>query len=256
MKWVIFGLFIVFEFVGHPAMATGFAAAIHWARRVELSTPVSGVIKTVTVVPGALVKKGQVMLTLEPTPFKAALQRARAEEVRAAVARDEAKRDDDQAKQLYANTVLSTVELQNADNKYKRAQAGWSIADADVAQAEYRLTYSVIRAPFEGWVLQRNAEPGQTVSSRLAPPPLLIFVAAGRYVARVRVPGPQLDRVSVGQQVKVKIGGVGYSGTVESIGLEPVPAAADKESAYAVDVVFNVSKPLLRAGQRAEVDLP
>ncbi|NOX25838.1 MAG: efflux RND transporter periplasmic adaptor subunit [Deltaproteobacteria bacterium] len=220
----------------------------------ELSTPVSGVIKTVTVVPGAFVKEGRVMLTLEPTPFEAALQRARAGEVRAAVARDEAKRDYDQAKQLYAETVLSTVELQNADNKYKRAQAGWSIADADVAKAEYRLTYSVIRAPFEGWVLQRNAEPGQTVSSRLAPPPLLIFAAAGRYVARARVPGPQLDRVSVGQQVKVKIDGVEYSGTINSIGLEPI--LADKESAYAVDVVFNVSKPLLRAGQKAEVDLP
>lgn len=254
MKWLAFCLFIVFEFIWHPAIAASFEAVIHLTRRVELSTPVSGVIKTVTVVPGALVKEGQVMLVLDPTPFEAALRHARAEEVRAAVARDEAKRDDDQAKQLYADTVLSTVELQNADNKYKRAQAAWNAADADVVLAEYRLTYSTIRAPFKGWVLQRNAEPGQTVSSRLAPPPLLIFAAAGRYIARARVPGPQLNLVSVGQQVKVKIGGKGYSGTVESIGLEPIPA--DKESAYAVDVVFNVSKPLLRAGQRAKVDLP
>ena len=254
MKWLALSLFIVLESVGHSAWAAGFEATIHWAHRLELSTPVSGVIKTVHVVPGAFVKQGQVMLALDPTPFKSALQHARAAEVRAAVARDEAKRDAEQAKELYDNTVLSTVDLQNADNKYKRAQADWSAADADVARAEYRLAYSTIRAPFEGWVLQRNAEPGQTVSSRLAPPTLLVFAAAGRYIARARVPGPQLDRISAGQRIKVKVGGGEYSGSIASIGLEP--ASPGKESAYAVDVVFNVPKALLRAGQRAEVNLP
>jgi len=254
MKWLAMGLLIVLEALGHPASPTGFQATIHWASRVELSTPVSGVVKTVTVMPGSFVKKGVVMLALNPIPFESALQLARAERARAAVARDEAKRDDDQTKQLYADTVLSTVELHNADNKYRRALAEWRAADAEVSRAEYRLTYSVIRAPFDGWVLQRNAEPGQTVSSRLAPPTLLVFAASGRYIARTLVPEAQLGRFSVGKQVKVKVGRVDYSGTVRSIGLERV--SSEKETSYPVDVAFNVSRPLLRAGQTAEIDLP
>ncbi|MEJ2697334.1 MAG: efflux RND transporter periplasmic adaptor subunit [Candidatus Sulfobium sp.] len=257
MKRVALVLLTVLEFVGHPAMAAGFEATIHWARRVELSTPVSGVIRTVTVTTGSFVKKGQVMLELDSTPFESELQRARAARDRAAVARDEARRDDDQARQLYADTVLSTVELQNADNKYKRAQADWSEADAEVSLAEYRLANSVIRAPFDGWVLRRNAGPGQTVSSRLSPPALLVFAAAGRYVARALVPQSQLDRIPAGKRVTVEVGGVVYSGTVRSIGLEAVPPEEGKKgNYYAVDVIFSVSGRLLRAGRRAEVDLP
>lgn len=254
MKWGIAALTIVCGLLIPSAPAAGLEATIHWARRVELSTPVSGVIKTVTVLPSAFVKKGRVMLTLEPTPFAAGLRRARAEKVRAAVVRDQARRDDDQAKQLYANTVLSTVELQNADNKYKRALAAWRAADADVATARYRLAHSVIRAPFDGWVLERHAEPGQTVASRMTPPALLVVAAAGRYVARALVPGSQLSRFSVGQRLEVEVGDAVFAGTVRCIGLEPV--AAKKGPTYPVDVIFKAFKPLLRAGQRANLDVP
>lgn len=254
MKWLAIGLLVVLETFGHAAAATGFEATIHWARRVEMSTPVSGVVKTVAVIRGSFVRKGGLMLALDPTPFESALKLALAEKARTTVTRDEAKRDDDQAKQLYADTVLSTVELQNADNRYRRVLADWKAADAKVSLARYRLTYSVIRAPFDGWVLQRNAEPGQTVSSRLAPPTLLVFAAAGRYVARALVPESQLGRFSIGKKVEVKVAGVDYTGTVRSIGMEKV--SSEKEISYPVDVVFNVSRPLLRAGQKAEIDLP
>lgn len=257
MKKLILVLFIILESVGHPAMAAGFEATIHWARRVELSTPVTGVIKRVTVMQGSFVRKGLVMLVLDPIPFESELRRALAVRTRAAVSRDEAGRDYDQAKQLYADTVLSTVELQNAKNKYKRAMADWSAADAEVSLAEYRLARSIIRAPFDGWVLRRNAEPGETVASRLAPPKLLILAEAGLYVARALVPEAQLDLFPVGKRVRVKVAGKSYPGTVRFVGLKEIsPGKGKKGNCFPVDVLFTVSGPLLRAGQRAEIDLP
>lgn len=259
MKRFVLLLFVVLvlEPAGRPAMAAGFEANIRWARQVELSTPVNGVIETVTVMQGSFVRKGRIMLTLDSIPFKSELRRARAVRVRAAVSRDEAKRDYDQAKQLYADTVLSTVELQNAEDKYKRATAEWSAADAEVSLAEYRLARSIIRAPFDGWVLRRNAEPGETVASRLAPPILLVFAEAGRYIASAPVPEGQLKLFPVGKQVRVKVGGRSYSGTVWLVGMEKVlPNKNKKESCFPVDVLFRVSGPVLRAGQKAEIELP
>lgn len=257
MKRLILVLFMILESVGHPVMAAGFEATIHWARRVELSTPVTGVIKTVAVTEGAFVGKGQVMLVLDPIPFESELRRARALRTRTAVSRDEAKRDYNQAKQLYANTVLSTVELQNAENKYKEAMADWSAADAEVSLAEYRLARSVIRAPFDGWVLRRSAEPGETVASRLAPPTLFVFAEAGRYVARVLVPEDKLGLFHTGKKVPIKVDGRSYPGTVRFVGLEEIsPGKGEKANRFPVDVLFRVSEPLLRAGQRAEIELP
>lgn len=250
-------IFIVLESVGHQAMAAGFKATIQWARKVELSTPVSGVIETVTVTPGSFVRKGQVMLALDPIPFKSELERARALRIRAEVSRDEASRDYDQAKKLYSDTVLSTVDLQNAENKYKRAAAKLSAAAADVSLAEYRLARSVIKAPFDGWVLRRNAEPGETVASRLAPPTLIVLAEAGRYIARAPVPEDRLNQVPVGKQVRVRVGGKDYPGTVRLVGLEKVPPGeGENGSSFPVDVIFRVSGRLLRAGQKAEIDLP
>ena len=149
------------------------------------------------------------------------------------------------------------MELQNAENKYKQAVADWSAADAKVSAAEYRLARSVIRAPFGGWALRRNAEPGETVASRLAPPTLFVFAEAGRYVARALVAEDKLDLFQVGKQVLVKVDGRGYTGTVGFVDLEGIsPGGGKKESRFPVDVLFRVSRPLLRTGQRAEIDLP
>lgn len=214
--------------------AFGADGTVQWARRVELGLGASGAIRTVAVEAGARATKGQVLVALDDTPFRAELDQARAD-------RDEAARDYKQAQQLFERTVLSAVELENAKLKSVRAQARY-------AQAKYRFDQSRIVAPFDAWVLEVRAQVGQNVVNALEARPLVVLAAAGEYVARTRVPGSTLERLAPGAPATVTVAGKNYAGKVHSLALEP-----GKGDEHEVAVVFNAAERL-RPGQSARVE--
>lgn len=217
----------------------GADATVQWARRVELSLGASGMIKTVAVEAGARVTKGQVLVALDDTPFKAGADQARAD-------RDEYARDYAQAKQLYDRTVLSAVELENAKLKSARAQARFT-------QAQYLLARSRIEAPFDAWVLEMRVQPGQSIVNALEARPLVVVAAAGEYVARLRVPSAALDRLKLGQAVNVSVGGKQYAGRVHAFSIET--AGGKSDGLHDLTVSFQTTD-LLRPGRSAVVELP
>lgn len=216
------------------AAAHGADGTVQWAQRVELGFGASGVVKTVAAAAGARVSTGQVVAALDDTPFKAALDQARAD-------RDEAARDYKQAQQLYERTVLSAVELENAKLKSVRAQARF-------AQAQYQLGQSRIVAPFDAWVLEVRVQPGQQVVSALEARPLAVLAAAGEYAVHARVPGSVLERLALGAAATVTVAGKSYAGKVRALALEP-----GKGDEHEVTVLFS-SAERLRPGQSAKVE--
>lgn len=230
------------------ALAGEADAVVQWSGRVELSLPVSGVIEQVNVQAGERVAKDQVLLALDATPFKNALRAAEARAARAKSERNETARDAKQAKELYDRTVLSTVDLENARMKHARAEAGYQEARAALDQAAYRLKVSAVRAPYDAWVLSRQAQPGQTVSADIKPPTLLVLASAAEYLAVLRLPPERLANLKVGQAAEVTVSGKKYPGRIAAIGLEP-----GKD--HALEVAFAADEAL-RAGQAARVNLP
>lgn len=228
--------------------AADYAATVHFARRVELGLPVSGVVERVEVRSGQRVSKDQVLVALEATPFQAAVEQAEAEVARAAAAHTEAARDYRQAQELYDRTVLSAVELENAKLAESRASADLKRARARLKQARYELAHSVLRAPFDAWVLEVRAQPGQSVVNTLAAAPLVVLAAYGEFEARARVPLAALEGLRVGQAATVGVEGRRYPGRVQGVGLEPVNGGT-----YEVRVVFTADERL-RAGTPAHVE--
>lgn len=238
------------------ALAAGYDATVQWAQRVELGLPVSGVIRSVDVEPGAHVHRGQSLLALEDVPFKADMDQAEAQVTQRRADRDETARDYKQAKELYDRTVLSAVDLENARLKARRAEAALKAAGAQLRQARYALDHSRITAPFDGWVLEVRAQAGQSLVNALEAHPLITLAAQGEYEARARVPGPVINGLKVGQNVNISVAGKGYLGRLRSIGLEPVGGKGNSEMLYEVGVVFSAPQALLRAGEPARVELP
>jgi multidrug efflux system membrane fusion protein len=140
-------------------------ARIYWGKRIDMGMPVSGVVAKVPVDAGMRVGKGDELLVLQQTPFKTALIEAKAGVVQAAGARKIARRDYDQTKDLYDRGLISTVELQNAQLKKEAKEAAYTAARAKLERAQYELTHSVLRAPFDGLVLDKRVEAGQTLVS-------------------------------------------------------------------------------------------
>lgn len=239
-----------------PLHAAEVAGTLHWVRRVELSTPVSGVIHKVMAYTGDEVKQGQLLLSLDDRGFRAAVQKAKAEVVKARGAREEASRELDRAKDLYDRTLLSDHELQVAKIAASGADADLESAKADLIQARLNLEYSRINAPFNAVVLRCNAAEGETVVTRLQSVPLLTLAEIGRMSARVDIGDAQLARLKKDMPVTVHVGDRRYQGKVWHIGMEPSGGSAGVTT-YPVDILFSYPPTDgLRDGEAATLELP
>ena len=236
-----------------PLWAANFDASLVWLHRVELGTPVSGVINEVKVVPGDVVQKGQALLRLDPRGFQARLKMAQAQHKSLQEKRAEAKRELERAEELYERTVLSDHDLQTAKNSYIEADAEYKGAEAALVQARLDLEYSTLSAPFNAVVLERFAQLGQTVSADLQPVTLLVVAEANKMLARTYVDIEQANILKKNSNASVTVNDNQYTASVFSVGLEPVPEENDK---YVLDVIFDTGKLQLRAGQEAVIELP
>lgn len=166
------GVFMVWA-----GLVLGNAGPLWAGDAVELSTRVSGVVAEVRVKPGQRVKKGTVLLWLDKTILQAHLDEARAEHVRAQAEEGTAKRDLDQAQELFDRTVSSTSELDLARSRHVRTQAALGVARAHRVIAEKNLQDAELRAPFDGVVNAVPGAPGTVVAADCQPRPLVMFSA-------------------------------------------------------------------------------
>lgn len=230
--------------------------SLQWVRRVELSTPVSGVISQVAVNSGDEVQKGQTLLNLDARGFNALVKKAEARVQTGKEARDEARRELERTTEMYERTLLSDHELQLAKIALSNAEAELQAAEAERTLARLELEYSRVQAPFDGVVLERSAEVGQTVVTRMQSVPLLVLAETGRMLARIEVGEQELATLRKGMEAQVRAGGKTFRGTVQRLGMEPVIAAGGVAK-YEADVLFDYPRnERLRAGQSAVVVLP
>lgn len=147
-------------------------------RAVGLGVPVSGVIVDMRVARGDRVKRGQILLVLDPRPFQLRLKALEATLARLRPERDERAQELQRAQELYDRTVLSDVELQQAQNAADRAAAAYQEAEIARELAALELEYSVLRAPGDGTVAGVEAGVGQVVISRCQAAVLIWFEPA------------------------------------------------------------------------------
>lgn len=235
-----------------PVVAEEYEATLLWSKRAELSTPVKGVVQQVLAQSGKVVAKGEVLVQLDPRIFNADLSFARAQLKNSEEKSQEAKRELERQKDMYDRTMLSEHELQVAKNNYTEAKSQYQQAKASLIKAKLNLEYSAIRAPFHAIVISASAVKGQVVASEMIPPVLVIVAEAKRMLARIFVTADKLNNIAINQPAKVNVAGQTFQGKVLNIALE---TDAKKEGYYAVDVIFDSEKVMLRAGQKATVKL-
>lgn len=232
-----------------PVVAKDWPARLEWSRRVSLSLPVSGIVTQVKANVGDHVQAGQILLQLDEEGFKARVDSAQAKLTQAKHTLTEARREWKRAKALYERTVLSDTDLQNAKLALIRAKSQFDISQASLRKEKLDLKYSVLRAPFEGIVVQREVEVGQTIVSRLQANPLMVLVEWGRILASLSVTEESLKDFKEGAKATVIINNKRFSGTVKSVGMEPI----DGKEIYKVDIQFDTQGQVLRAGQKGLV---
>ena len=163
--------------------ATGDVAAII---TVNIGSQVSGTVDRLLVDFNSKVKKGQLLATIDPRLFQAALEKARAGLAAAAanvekaeVTLADADRQLRREHELRAGNLVSQAELDTAQANRDGAAAQLSSARASVLQARAdrdlanaNLAYTRIASPIDGIVVSRSIDVGQTVAAAFQAPTL------------------------------------------------------------------------------------
>jgi membrane fusion protein, multidrug efflux system len=205
---------------------------------VALAFKIGGVISRIAVDPGQSVRAGQVLAELRPTEIAAQVSSAQE-------ARRKAERDLARVTRLYADSVATLEQLQDA-------RTALDVAGNNTRIAQFNADYAVIRAPGDGIVLARTAEPGQVIESGRA---VLTVRRNGRgMVVRVGLPDRDAVRVRIGDQAMVKfdaVAGQQFGGRVSQRAAAATPGSGD----YAVEITVNGPTSALPTGLVAHVTL-
>ena len=74
-----------------------------------------------------------------------------------------AERDLKRIRPLYEQNAASQLDLDNAEAAYESAVATVAMSEADLAQAELELGYTIVRSPLAGHISERNVDLGTLV---------------------------------------------------------------------------------------------
>ncbi len=144
---------------------TAFSGHLEAVDRVEIRPRVAGAIKSVHFQEGALVKAGDLLFTIDPAPFVAEVNRAKANVASAEARLTLAQSEQDRAQRLWNDQAISQSDVESKVNAFKSAQAGLEAAKADLQIAQLNLSYTQVRAPVSGRVGRIEVTAGNLVAS-------------------------------------------------------------------------------------------
>ncbi|SMH48493.1 efflux RND transporter periplasmic adaptor subunit [Azospirillum agricola] len=145
--------------------------------RVEVRPQVSGAITAVHFRNGALVKKGDVLFTIDPRPHVAEVARAEAQLAAAQSAVRFTAADLDRAQRLVQNNTVSRQTLDEKDNTAREAAANLKAAQAALDLARIDLEHTQVTAPISGRVSRAEFTVGNVVASGASAAPLTTLVS-------------------------------------------------------------------------------
>ncbi len=156
-------------------VATGYVIA---RRSSDVGVKVGGRIQTLRFEEGTRVRRGEVMATIEHADLDAQLEAARravaeaeAERAQTVAAHDEDVRNLERQRALMQDGITTDAALTGAESAERVSSARVRSAEAAIASARARVRVTAetventnVRAPFDGVVIKKRAEVGETVS--------------------------------------------------------------------------------------------
>lgn len=129
-----------------------YVSDIRAIRNVELRNMVAGFLEAIYVDEGQRVKQGQVLFRINSNEYKAEVAKAKAKMNTAKAEARVAEVEYERVKVLTDKDIVSRTELDLASSKLSAANARTEEAKSDLENAQHRLSYTTICAPFDGVV--------------------------------------------------------------------------------------------------------
>lgn len=154
-----------------------FSGRLEAVDRIELRPRVAGAILETNFSEGALVKAGDVLFKIDPAPYAAEVDKAKAqlEAARARVVFTTSELE--RGAQLVGNAVVTRRDYDQRENANREAIANVKAAEATLQTATLNLDYTEVRAPVDGRVGKIEVTKGNLVAAGTASPVLTSLVS-------------------------------------------------------------------------------
>lgn len=135
------------------------------SRSVEIHARVEGFLEKATFQEGKLVQAGEPLFYINNVPYKAKVEKAKAQLKKDEAQAAKAERDVQRLRPLYELNAASRLDLDNAEAALDIANADVLMSKADLSQAELELSYTVIKSPLTGYISEASAGAGSLVGT-------------------------------------------------------------------------------------------
>ena len=246
-------------------LTNSYPATIRGKQDVEIRPMVSGFITKLHVDEGSVVRKGQVLFSIDPVQYQAAVNSAKAavETAKAAVNTQELTVNN--KRELNKKNIISNYDLQMAENQLAQTKAQLAQAEAQLVNAKNNLSYTSVTSPSDGVVGSIPYRVGSLVSPSVATPLTTVADISEMYayfsmterqlLSQIREGGSTKEILEKMPDVQLQlIDGTMYadSGRVETIS----GVIEQKTGSVTMRALFPNKRNVLRSGSTGNVVFP
>jgi len=201
-----------------------FSGRLEAVERVEVRSRVAGAVKAVHFREGALVQEGDRLITIDPDPYAAEVERAKAQVLAAEARVTYTKKEQERGQRLQQNNsgAISESNVDQRIGAYREAEGNLQAAKAALQTAQLNLDYTEVRAPVAGRVGKLEITVGNLVAAGPGAPVLTTLVSVDPIYASFNA-----DEDAVMRALKTLAGGANAHTQVERIPVEMTTASSN-----------------------------
>lgn len=213
---------------------------------VSVGSQVSGTIEDIFVDFNSKVKKGDILLTIEPSVLQSSVDEAKASLKSAQSQLKYSKSEYLRNKTLYKDGFISRAEMEKSQTTYEQAEQAVKKAQYSYDRAVTNLGYATITSPVDGTVISRKVDKGQTVAASFQTPDLFeIAEDLSKMQIETAVSEADIGMITEGLPVTFTVdaySGQTFTGDVHQIRLSPTTSS----NVVVYTVVINVDNADLK----------
>ncbi|WP_417763960.1 efflux RND transporter periplasmic adaptor subunit [Shewanella sp.] len=154
-----------------------YSGSVEAIDQVNVRARVAGMLQRVHFEEGAYVEKGQLLLTIDPAPYAAEVQKAEANVAAAAAQSAQAHLEAQRAKRLWEKRLIAENDMEQLQNSADAAKASLQAAKADLALARLNLSYTQVMAPVAGRIGKLAFTQGNLIAAGNSAEPITSIVS-------------------------------------------------------------------------------
>jgi HlyD family secretion protein len=239
------------------AQASG---AIQPDTTVEVKTRASGEVLDIRAQTGQEVKRGQLLMRIDPRMQQNAMSQARAQLDVAKAQLEISKTQLDRSKELLQAQTITQQEYETAQLSYATAKAAAVRAQIDLENARISREDTDVRAPISGIIIEKGVERGQVVASATSNvgggTTLMKMADMSLVQVKTLVDETDIGKIKPGMEATVTVDAYPnrpFRGTVLKI--EPLATVQQNVTMFPVLVRIDNRERLLRTGMNTEVEI-